>query len=43
MISELRALLGAADSVSTQIEYWREYKDEEIVIRSYTVTREGTV
>lgn len=40
MISELRALLGVADSVSTQIEYWREYKGEEIVIRDYTATRE---
>jgi hypothetical protein len=36
-LSGLSALLGLADRASTQLEYWREYKGERILIRSYSL------
>ncbi|WP_435076428.1 hypothetical protein [Halococcus sp. AFM35] len=33
-LSGFSALLGLADRASTQLEYWREYKGEKILIRS---------
>jgi hypothetical protein len=36
-LSGLSSLLGLADRASTQLEYWREYKGERILIRSYSL------
>lgn len=31
----IRSLLGLADKASEQLEYWKEYEGEEILIRSH--------
>lgn len=39
ILSELNSLLGLANQVDKQIEYWREYKGEEVIIRKHNVQR----
>lgn len=39
MFSELKALLGLAGSAQKQLEFWRDFKGEEILIRTHTVQR----
>lgn len=42
MLSDISSALGVWSDVSEQIEYWRDFKGEEIWIRSHSIDRENS-